>query len=112
MARHVYVILSNPVAGREDEYNDWYDNQHLADVIREAGFTACRRLRLSETEPPQDPAHRYLAMYEVETDDIDAVNARMLAAVGAGKIPLSPALDLSTIQMWYFEQITERSATS
>jgi hypothetical protein len=24
------IVFTSPVEGREDEYNDWYDNTHLA----------------------------------------------------------------------------------
>jgi hypothetical protein len=26
--RNLFVVLSNPVEGREDEYNQWYDEVH------------------------------------------------------------------------------------
>ncbi len=37
MPHYAYVVHSNPVAGREDEYNDWYSNRHLADVVAVPG---------------------------------------------------------------------------
>jgi hypothetical protein len=27
-----FLVFTNPVEGREDEYNEWYDNVHLGDV--------------------------------------------------------------------------------
>ena len=32
MGEYVLVVHSRPVAGKEAEYNDWYNNQHLKDV--------------------------------------------------------------------------------
>ena len=29
MAKHVFVVLTNPLEGKEDAYNDWYTNVHL-----------------------------------------------------------------------------------
>ncbi len=108
MARHVYAVFTNPVEGREDDYNDWYDNRHLDDVMAAAGFTTSRRLRLSATNPAQRSPHRYLALYEIDTDDIDAVNAALLSAAGTDALPLSDALDLTSLSGGYYEVITER----
>ena len=108
MAKHVYVILTNSVDGKDDEYNDWYTNQHLDDVLRCVGFTSAQRFRLDETTPAQTSAHRYLAIYEIETDDIGAVNAALIAAAGTPALPLSPAMDLRTMNAWYFQAITDR----
>ena len=38
MGNYTMVVFTSPVEGREDDYNDWYDNQHLGDVIAAAGF--------------------------------------------------------------------------
>ena len=29
----ILVVLSSPVEGREDEYNEWYSNVHLREVV-------------------------------------------------------------------------------
>jgi hypothetical protein len=105
VAKYVYVILSNPVEGREDEYNDWYTNTHLADVKR-LGFTSAQRFRLADMPQPTD--HKYLAIYEVETDDIEAVSASLVKAAGTPALLLSDAMDFGTLQTWFFEAITER----
>jgi hypothetical protein len=38
--KYILVVMSNPVPGREQEYNTWYDTQHLPDVLQNPGF--CR----------------------------------------------------------------------
>lgn len=108
MAHYVYVVLSDPVPGREDDYNEWYSKQHLDDIMREAGFTACQRFRQAEMAVPQAAPNGYLALYEIETDDIDAVDAAMRAAVASGAVPLTDALDVGRISAWYVEALTER----
>jgi hypothetical protein len=108
MGHYLYVVLCNPVPGREDEFNDWYTHRHLDDVMREAGFSACQRFRSAEMAAPQRAPKDYLALYEIETDDIDAVDRAMRAAVGRGAIPISDALDVADITAWYVEAITER----
>lgn len=38
MQKYTLVILSNAIADREPQYNDWYDGQHLPDVLKVPGF--------------------------------------------------------------------------
>jgi hypothetical protein len=102
VAKYVYVILSNPVEGKEDEYNDWYTNTHLADVKR-LGFSSARRFKLADI--PQPAEHKYLALYEVETDDIAAVSDSLIKAAGTPALPLSDAMDYRNLKTWFFEAI-------
>ncbi|MBI4267190.1 MAG: hypothetical protein HY662_00210 [Chloroflexi bacterium] len=55
---------------REAEYNDWYDNIHLPDVLETPGYV--RATRYVNTEPSEGQA-KFLAIYEIEADDIDKV---------------------------------------
>ena len=65
----ILLIESNSVAGRDDEYNDWHSNEHLADLLSIPGFEAPQRFILSpEKRFPDSPDHpyRYLALYELD----------------------------------------------
>ena len=55
-------------ATREAEFNDWYDNIHLPDVLETPGFI--RATRYENTEPSEGKG-KFLATYEIETDDLD-----------------------------------------
>ena len=46
MSDHVMVVFTNPVTGKEDEYNRWYNEVHLGEVLRTPGMLAARRYRL------------------------------------------------------------------
>jgi hypothetical protein len=107
MAKYVYVVMTNPVEGREDEFNDWYTNGHLADILR-LGFQSAQRFQLASMRSPQVCGQKYLAIYEVETDDIDAVNEAMIKAAGTPALQLSTAMDFASIQTWFFEAITDK----
>jgi hypothetical protein len=94
MARALYVVHSRPSSPeREEEYNTWYDEVHLADVCAVPGVIGARRYRLAGDEstsalPP------YLAVYEIDCDDPqDAIDGIMAGATN-GTIPLSDALQL------------------
>jgi len=111
MGNYTLVVFTNPVEGREDDYNEWYDNQHLGDVIAAAGFDRAERLRLTDIAPSSEAKHRYLALYQVETDDPESVFKGLVAAAGTDAMPMSDAIDLASASMGLFETITERRAT-
>ena len=41
------LVLSNPVPGRESEYNGWYSNTHLADGTAIPGSLRAPRFKLA-----------------------------------------------------------------
>jgi hypothetical protein len=110
MGNYTLVVFTNPVEGREDDYNEWYDNQHLGDVIAAAGFDRAERLRLTDIGTPSVTQHRYLALYQVETDDPESVFKGLIAAAGTDAMPMSDAIDLSSASMGLFETISQRRA--
>jgi len=69
MTKWLLVIETNCTdAARETEFNEWYDKTHIPDVLETPGFI--RATRYENTEPSEGKA-KFLATYEVETDDID-----------------------------------------
>ena len=53
---------------REAEFNNWYSNMHLDDMLKCHIVVAARRYR--RTDPGEDEGE-YLAIYEIETEDIE-----------------------------------------
>ena len=43
MAKYTFVVLTNPTSGKEAEYNKWYNDQHIPDVLNVPGFVAAQR---------------------------------------------------------------------
>jgi len=105
MPKYNMIVLSRPVEGHEEEYNDWYNNIHLPEVLGTEGFVAAQRFKLAGG--PDAPAP-YLAIYEVESDDYAASLAKLFERVDEGKIAISSALDQSTAIAAGYESITER----
>ncbi len=69
MAKWLLMVATNCAdAARETEFNEWYDKTHLPDVLETPGFV--RATRYENTEPSEEEA-KFLATYEIETDDID-----------------------------------------
>jgi len=96
------VVFSRPVEGREESYTDWYENTHLRDVCKLEGVKSACRYRLSRNLSQREP-YPYMAIYEIETDDIDAVLAELQASGSGGGMFISDAIDLETVYPMVFE---------
>jgi len=102
MAKYMFLIMVNPVEGQDPALNAWLDEHHIPEVLQTQGFKRCTRYE----HAPEDAANarkpnRYMHHYEVETDDLAAVQAA-LGAANASRTPLTPALDLSSMwTAWY-----------
>jgi hypothetical protein len=69
--KHILVVMSNPAEGRDQEYNDWYTNVHLPEVLDAPGMVAAQRFKLAKAQKAgAAPAQwQYTAIYEMESDD-------------------------------------------
>ncbi len=111
MPRAVLLVMTNPVSDeRENEYNEWYDGTHVPDVLRVEGFVAATRYRIADQQmvPGDPPAFRYLAIYEVDHDDLAAAMKNLAEAAG-GSMVISDALDMSSApSALLYELVTDR----
>lgn len=101
MAKFKMLILSNPVADRDDEFNRWYDDVHLGDVFKVRGVVGAERYRFKSGE-----GWKYLAIYDLDCEDPAQVEQELLARAGSEVMPLSEAFDLSHFFMGSAEVIT------
>jgi len=106
MARHILLVQSEPVAGRDDEFNQWYDEEPLPDVLEVPGFTAARRFVAAPSVHGEEPDRRYLAIYEIETDDLAGALAALSAA--ARSMHIHAAFDRDNQQTLAYTEITSR----
>lgn len=109
MPTHRLVVFTEPVAGKESEYNAWYDQVHLRDVVACEGFVAAQRFRLGDAQLASNASEvpgRYLAIYEIEADSLEAALEKLNA--GSDTMELSDALDMDTATAIAFSAIGER----
>jgi hypothetical protein len=97
------LVFSNPVEGKEEEFNKWYDAVHLPEVLAIPGMRSAQRYAIRETDITHHselakPAHRYLLVYELE-GDANAVMTKLQEAALAGKLHMSDALDVGGVSM-------------
>lgn len=108
MSKHLLIVLTNPVDGREAEFNEWYTNRHLDDVLRIPGIVAAQRYALSPVQPMASPLPwTYFALYEIETNDLKATIQSLGDRSGTTLMPLSDAMQ-PELQAFVVHSITGR----
>jgi len=84
--RGLLLVFSNASSpDRVDELNRWYDETHLHEVLRVPGVVAATRYELDEDQlmPGDDGfGHRFLAVYELEAEDLTRVRDAVRATSG------------------------------
>jgi len=96
---YYFFVFSNPIAGHEDEYNKWYDHQHAPDVVAIPGFVSAQRFvknelplyRMVDLQVP-----KYLVIYKIVTDDLEAVFREVYRRLQTGETVMSPSFDRTT----------------
>lgn len=98
MARYKLVAFSNAVEGHDAEYNEWYDGQHMPDVLAIPGFVSAERFVCVDDGP-----HRYLAIYEIETDDLEGLLAEFSRRPGTDLMPISTSLEFASAVVGFWK---------
>jgi hypothetical protein len=107
MTRHILIAESNAVAGSDDEFNEWYRNYHIPQILSVPGFVSARRFKLSEVQFDGFASRfRYLVVYQIEGDAADTVAAMLKAAPSFTR---SDTLD-SEYSLRVFTELNEISA--
>jgi hypothetical protein len=103
------LVVTQPVGGREREYHEWYDNQHVRDVVRVPGILSAQRFDAVESGPADESApSRFLAVYEIAGDPGRTVE-ELQRRFGTPEMPASDALDLREVSMTFWSPRGERT---
>jgi len=96
---YYFFVFSNPVAGHEDEYNKWYNEQHAPDVVAVPDFVTAQRFvkndlplyRMVDLQVP-----KYLIVYKIVTNDVEAVFTEVSRRLQTRETVISPTFDSNT----------------
>lgn len=89
MAHGVLLVESYPSSpDRADEFSKWYDDIHIPDVLALEGYVSARRYK------PLDGNGPFLAMYDLEADDLSTLPAILFAAARDGSLPMSDCMQM------------------
>jgi len=97
MPKAILVVESQPSdPSREDEYNEWYGGVHLREVCSVPGIVGARRYKLrSKGGVEADPgAPRYVAVYEIDADDVTEPMRELSARSAEGRHTRSDAMQM------------------
>jgi hypothetical protein len=97
--RYVYLVMADPLPGREWDFNDGYQNMHMGDLVQLPGWTGAQRFRLVPEIMPRhiQPLYRRgnLIIWDQEGDDLGKLQSESRAAIAGGKSRLIPGFDYS-----------------
>ena len=108
-----YMVKTKPSdPSREAEFNAWYDDVDIPDVLEVPGFRRARRaIEQIIPEIPsanlKDDDSKYVALYDIETSDIDKsiidlyVAARKMVALGR------LTNDLKVVEANYYQRVAQ-----
>jgi hypothetical protein len=97
--RYVYLVMSDPLPGREWDFNDAYQNVHMGDLVQLPGWTGAQRFRLVAGVMPRHTLPPYrrgnLIIWDQEGGDLGKLQSESRAAIAGGKSRLIPGFDYS-----------------
>lgn len=109
MSTHRLIVFTEPKLGQEAEYNRWYNEVHLKEVLETEGFVAAQRFELAPSQigdPPESTPARYLAIYEIEAESLEVALEKLTAS--SGTMNMSEALELGSAVATAYSAISER----
>jgi hypothetical protein len=98
LSRYAYLVMADPLPGREFDFNDGYQNMHMGDLVQLPGWTGAQRFRLVPVTPrTTQPLYRRgnLIIWDQEGDDLGKIQSESRAAIAGGKSRLIPGFDYS-----------------
>jgi hypothetical protein len=108
MPKAILLVHTNPSSPDADEqFNKWYTDRHIHDIVGLRGFASATRYELSDVRALEDAPpspHRYLAIYEVDADaieDLAELPGIIAAGVQDGSVPLDDSLGEDVVVAFY-----------
>ncbi len=106
MPKYTVMIFTRAQAGHEAEFDQWYEDTHLDDVLATApGWTSGQRFNLVHQAGVAMPSP-HLALYEAEGESPEAV-LRTLNETRKNR-EISDTMDASDFAMWVFDEAGAR----
>jgi hypothetical protein len=97
---YTLIVYTSPAEGREDDYNAWYDDIHLAEFCALPGVINGRRFKVAAADAAAKPV--YAAVYELSAHP-DSVFAAMNEGIKDGTVRMSDAIDVTSLNMTTLE---------
>lgn len=105
----LYLVKSNPVAGKESEFHEWYENTHLDEVLQISGFKSAQRFALDENQMQAEQAHSHVAIYEIESEDVAGTLKNLRAATW---LKMTDAMDFATLEVTVLNSLSAKRSVA
>ena len=93
MEKGTWVVMTHPSsAAVEDQFNEWYNEVHLKDVLAIPGIVGATRYKRDSAETALTP---YLALYELEAESLADVLKEVDVRAGTELMPLSDTMSMT-----------------
>jgi len=105
MRKFTWLVLTNCDPDFESEFNRWYDEVHIGDLLRVPGIVGARRSKLADAQMSMvddglaliganelSLKYKYLACYYIEANDASTVLREVKARSGTPQMEISPHL--------------------
>ena len=99
-----YTDCTDP--SREEEFSEWYSNVHIVDMLEHPAVLSAKRY---VNHDPGDGPGKFLALYEVESEDIDKTLQELSEHMGKKREQGRFHETLKVVQMTTFRKITSRT---
>jgi hypothetical protein len=95
MPKGIMFVPSQPASPeRDDEYNQWYSQTHIPEVCQVPGVTGARRFKISDPAQAGPATSTYIALYELDADDLTNVFEEIATRATDGRIQMSDVLSM------------------
>jgi hypothetical protein len=108
MPNQIMLVMTEATAGMEDEYNEWYTNVHLPEVLKVPGVEAAQRFVAASREDGAAPPRKYLTIYEYSLDRKQVEDGIRTAHASGVMSDISKAIDQGLTVAYLYDPLTER----
>lgn len=93
MAVHKFIVFTNPTEGKEQEFDEWYMNTHMPDVMKVPGFVSGQRFTWAHAQAREyAETWRYMTILDIETDDLQGTLNDLKSRAGTPQMHMSDSL--------------------
>lgn len=95
---HIFMALTNPVPGKEDEYNEWYNIHHVHDIVEVPCYMSGRRFHLIDSKGVAP--YQYIAFYRFVGSEVE-MNECLVQDIMHRQIAETDAYELNDLAWAY-----------
>jgi hypothetical protein len=104
MRKHVIVSVAGPVAGREAEFDEWYETVHIPEVLALEHLVGATRFAQKASLPGLSAAPAgFMTIFDVDAPDVDEALNELATALPS--MTTSDSVDLSTAYVCGYETV-------